>query len=210
MKILALVLMVLTILVIVGFGFAYLLGFVMSFDAPGSDKDPDAWSFRILMLGPIVIFLSLFVLSIRAYSAGQYKRSVLMGAATPVIGLGIFGAMTLSSVASYKSYQKEEARQHELERRYPVQRFTRPADGGTDTLIVWPSGIVAYRLYMGPDKPAWGGPFGDLSDDRRTILYKASKDNKLKPEDLDQFKDETGRNLTEVYTVINKTTGGDF
>jgi hypothetical protein len=55
-----------------------------------------------------------------------------------------------------------------------------------------------------------GGPFGDLSDDRRTILYKASKDNKLKPEDLDQFKDETGRNLTEVYTVINKTTGGDF
>lgn len=57
MKILALVLMVLTILVIVGFGFAYLLGFVMSFDAPGSDKDPDAWSFRILMLGPIVIFL---------------------------------------------------------------------------------------------------------------------------------------------------------
>lgn len=160
MKILALVLMVLTVLVIVGFGFAYLLGFVMSFDAPGSDKDPDAWSFRILMLGPIVIFLSLFVLSIRAYSAGQYKRSVLMGAATPVIGLGLFGAMTLSSVASYKSYQKEEARQRELEKRYPVQRFTRPAEGGTDTLIVWPSGIVAYRLYMGPDKPVWGDRSG--------------------------------------------------
>ena len=31
------------------------------------------------------------------------------GAATPVIGLGLFGAMTLSSVASDKSYQKEES-----------------------------------------------------------------------------------------------------
>ncbi len=201
MKILALVLMVLTVLVISGFGLAYLLGFVMSFDAPGSDKDPDAWSFRILMLGPIIIFISLFILSIRAYSAGQYKRSVLMGAATPVIGLGLFGAMTLSSVASYKSYQKEEARQRELEKRYPVQRFTRPAEGGTDTLIVWPSGIVAYRLYMGPDKPVWGGPFGDLSQDRSTILYKASSDNKLRPADLDQFLDENGRKVTEFYQV---------
>ena len=208
MKVLALLLLALTLLVIVGFGFAYLLGFVMSFDAPGSDKDPDAWSFRILLLGPLVLFLSLFVLSIRAFSAGQYKRSAMMGAVSPVVGLGLFAAMSISSVASYRTYQKEEARQRELEKRYPVQRFTRPANGGTDTLIVWPSGIVAYRLYRGPDQPVWGGPFGDLSEDRSTILYKASSDNKLKPADLDQFLDENGRKVTELYQV--GSTSGSF
>jgi hypothetical protein len=71
MKVLALLLMALTVLVIVGFGMMYLLGFALSFDAPGSDKDPDARSFRILMLLPLILFLSLFLLSIRAYSAGE-------------------------------------------------------------------------------------------------------------------------------------------
>ena len=111
------------------------------------------------MLGPIVIFLSLFILSIRAYSAGQYKRSRPDGGCHPVIGLGLFGAMTLSSVASYKSYQKEEARQRELEKRYPVQRFTRPAEGGTDTLIVWPSGNRGFTASI------WD-PTNPLGEDR--------------------------------------------
>jgi hypothetical protein len=34
-----------------------------------------------------------------------------------LIGLGLLGAMSLSSVAAYKSYQKEEARQRELDKR---------------------------------------------------------------------------------------------
>lgn len=67
---------------------------------------------------------------------------------------------------------------------------------------------MAYRLYMGPDQPVWGGPFGDLSDDRSTILHKASSDNKLKPSDLDQFTDENGRKVTEYFQL--GLQGGDF
>ena len=69
MKGLALILMFLTLLAIVGFGLFYLLGFAMSFDAPGSDKDPAAWGMRLLMFLPAIVFIIVLAFAWKAYTA---------------------------------------------------------------------------------------------------------------------------------------------
>ncbi len=200
MKTAALLLILLSVLLVFGFGFFYLLGFAMSFDAPGSDKSPAAWGMRILMLTPILIFIVFILLAWIAFQAGNYRRSVILGLIPPAIGIALLGIMAVTSFASLSAFRRQRAQEEADARRYPVQKFMRPVEGGTDTIIVFPSRIVAYRKYMGTEHH-WGGPLGDLNESRDVILYYHHPDNRIPKEELNQFIDETGRKLTDVYQV---------
>jgi hypothetical protein len=46
MKIAALLLMIISVIALFGYGFMFLLGFAMSFDTP-SGEDPKAWGIRL-------------------------------------------------------------------------------------------------------------------------------------------------------------------
>lgn len=201
MKTFAILLMLLTIVIMAGYGLFYLLGFAMSFDAPGSDKDPKAWGMRIMILFPIFIFLAMLILAWQAYYAGNYNRSVLLGAVTPVMGAILFGYLMVSSMSSMREYRNQLAKEKELEAKYPVEKYTRQTSLGTDTIIVWPTGIVAYRLHVEGMTNTWNGPLGDLSADRKTITYNHSTDTRLQQEELHQFVDESGRKFSELYLV---------
>lgn len=200
MKTIAILLMLLTILMMVGFGLFYLLGFAMSFDAPGSTTDPEAWGMRLLMASPLLIFLICLILSWQAYAAGNYKKSLILGAVSPALCIALFIILAITSAASMKQYNTQVTKEKELEAKYPVEKYMRTADGVSDTIIVWPNGIVAYRLNIGMEYP-WNGPLGDLSEDRKTITYDRRPDTKLAIEELYHFMDKDGRIFTNVYVI---------
>lgn len=201
MKTISILLMLLTLLMMVGFGMFYLLGFAMSFDAPGSTSDPKAWGMRLLFFAPFFIFLVVLILSWRAYAAGNYGKSILLGVVSPAICVGLYLWMMLTSMGSMKQYNDQVAAEKEMEAKYPVEKYLRQTGLGTDTIIVWPTGIVAYRLHIEGMENTWNGPLGDLSKDRTTITYDHRPDTKLMMEDLAQFTDESGRKFTDVYVV---------
>ena len=200
MKALAILLMLVTILMVVGFGMFYLLGFAMSFDAPGSTTDPKAWGMRLLIFSPILIFLICLVMAWKAYAGGEYGKSVLLGTVAPVICIVLYAWMSITSMASMKKYNDQVAKEKEMESKYPVEEYVRTADGISDTITVWPNGIVAYRLHIGMEFP-WNGPLGDLNETRDTLIYDRRKDTRLKIEELYHFMDEQGRVFTNVYAV---------
>ena len=200
MKILAILLMLVTIVMMVGFGMFYLLGFAMSFDAPGSTTDPKAWGMRMLIFAPMIIFLVMLVLAWQAYAAGNFQKSALLGAVSPLICIALYAWMAITSMSSMKDYNAQVAKEKELEAKYPVEKYVRTADGISDTIIVWPNGIVAYRLNIGMPYP-WNGPLGDLNEARDTLTYDRRDDTKLKIEELYHFMDEQGRIFTNVYAV---------
>jgi len=146
MKVLAILLMLLTIVMIVGFGMFYLLGFAMSFDAPGSTTDPKAWGMRLLIFAPILIFLVCLIMAWKAYAGGEFGKSVVLGAVAPVICIALYAWMAVTSMSSMKQYNDQVAKEKELEAKYPVEKYIRTAEGVSDTIIVWPTGVVAYRL----------------------------------------------------------------
>ena len=200
MKTLAILLMLLTILMIVGFGLFFLLGFAMSFDAPGSTTDPKAWGMRLLIASPIMIFLVCLILAWKAYAGGYYSKSVMLGMVAPVVCIALYAWMAITSMASMKQYNDQVAKEEEMKAKYPVEKYMRTADGVSDTIIVWPNGIVAYRLNIGMEYP-WNGPLGELSEDRKTITYDRRPDTKLPMEELYHFMDAEGRIFTNVYAV---------
>ena len=201
MKVASILLMLLTVLMMVGFGMFYLLGFAMSFDAPGSTTDPKAWGMRLLFFAPFFIFLVVLILSWQAYAAGNYRKSVLLGVVSPAICVGLYLWMMVTSMSSMKQYNNQVAEEKEIEARYPKEEYIRQTSLGTDSIIVWPTGIVAYRLHIEGMENTWNGPLGDLSKDRTTITYDHRPDTKLMMEDLSQFTDESGRRFTDVYVV---------
>lgn len=201
MKTLAILLMLLTLLMMVGFGMFYLLGFAMSFDAPGSTSDPKAWGMRLLMFAPAIIFLVVLILSWQAYAAGNFRKSVFLGAVSPAICIILFGWMVVTSMMSLKQYQNQVAEEKEMEARYPKETYTRTGPLGIDSIIVWSSGIVAYRLHIEGMENTWDGPLGDLSKDRKTITYDRRPDTRLPMEELYHFMDPEGRIFTNVYAV---------
>jgi hypothetical protein len=193
--------MLLTLLMMVGFGMFYLLGFAMSFDAPGSTIDPKAWGMRLLFFAPFFIFLVVLILSWKAYAAGNYGKSILLGVVSPAICVGLYLWMMVTSMSSLKQYNNQVAAEKEMEAKYPKEKYMRTSALGTDSIIVWPSGIVAYRLHIEGMENTWDGPLGDLSEDRTTITYDHQPDTKLTIEDLPQFVDESGRRFTDAYRV---------
>jgi len=201
MKALAIVFMILIFFVMIGFGLFYLLGFAMSFDAPGSDKDPAAWMMRMLMFLPGLILLAALILAFISFSSGYYKRSVIISAIPLGMAAVFMVYLFISSFAAQASYTKQMMTEAADARKYPVQKFLRKTDIGADTVIVFPNRIVSYRLQMYNGYP-YNGPLGDLNEDRTTIIYINRPDTKLSVEELDQFVDEEGRRLTEVYHFV--------
>ena len=123
-----------------GFGMFYLLGFAMSFDAPGSIADPKAWAMRMLIFVPFFIFLVCLILAWKAYSGGNYGKSVLLGVVSPALCVGMYIWMMVTSMSSLKHYNDQVALEKELEAMYPKEKYTRTGTLGTDSIIVWPSG----------------------------------------------------------------------
>ncbi len=201
MKITALFLMFLGVLFILGFGFAFLLLFAMSFDAPGSIGTLGVWAIHLFIFLLLLIFMATLIFSAKAYRAGNYTRSVGFGS---VFGLAVFGSLVFLGKASndtLQDIQATNAQEAEDARLYPMQQFIRPVEGGADTVIVFPSRIVAYRLYVQGGKP-FAGPIGDLNATRDTILVNNSEfDRKMKRQELNQFVDDKGRRLTEVFGI---------
>jgi len=201
MKTLSILLMLLTILMMLGFGMFYLLGFAMSFDAPGSTTDPKAWGMRLLIASPLLIFLVCLILSLKSYAAGHYSKSVILGLISPAICVVLYAWMMITSMSSLKDYNDQVAKDKEMEAKYPMQKYMRQTTLGTDTIIVWPGGIVAYRLHIEGMANTWDGPLGDLSEDRKTITYDRRPDTKLQIEELYHFMDVKGQIFTNVYSI---------
>ncbi|MEP6794738.1 MAG: hypothetical protein ABJB16_10460 [Saprospiraceae bacterium] len=199
MKVAAILFMILGVFLIVGVGMMSLFGFAMSFDAPGSEHDPQAWLNRILIFAlPLLVFIVILVLAWIAFSRGNYIRSFWIGS---VFGLVVIGFALITVISSFMTIGQitatnlQTAREEKL---YPIQKFLRPGEDGADTIIVFPSRIVAYRIYTG-DQNRLGGPVGDLNKTRDTIILDFDTDTRIKREDLSQFVDAEGRRLTDVY-----------
>ncbi len=200
MKALAIIFMILILFMMVGFAFFYILGFAMSFDAPGSDKDPAAWGMRIMMFMPGVILFIALVVAFISFNSGNYKRSMIVGAVPLGICAVFIVYMFVSSFTSLASYKVAEAKEAADAEKYPVQKFLRPVEGGADTVIVFPSRIVSYRL-LNYNGYAYNGPLGALNDARTIFVYENSPDNKLPFSELDQFIDENGKRLSDLYQM---------
>jgi hypothetical protein len=200
MKIIAVLLMLLGVAMIVGYGFLYLLGFAMSFDAPGSTTDPKGWMMRIFIFLPLLGLLAILVFAIRAFLSGQYKKSALIGSVFAVTGLGAVAYTTITTSNAMNNYNDQMAREADDARLYPVQKFIRQGETGADTIIVFPNRIVAYRLNVNREYPH-NGPLGDLNSTRDTLIYDRRPDTQLKMEELYHFMDEQGRVFTNVYAV---------
>ncbi len=199
MKVAAILFMILGIFLIIGVGMMSLFGFAMSFDAPGSEHDSQAWMMRILLFAlPLLVFIVLLVLAWMAFRSGNYVRAFWISS---VFGIVIIGFVFVTFISSFITMGQmtvsnlETARDEKL---YPIQNFLRPVEGGADTIIVFPSRIVAYRLYTG-DQNRFGGPVGDLNEERNTITLDFDSDTRIKREDLSQFINGEGKRLTDVY-----------
>lgn len=201
MKVAAILFMILGIFLIIGVGMLSLFGFAMSFDAPGSEHDPQAWMSRILFFAlPLLVFIVLLVLAWMAFSRGHYVRSFWIGSVFGVVVIGFALITIISSFMTLGQMTVTNFQTAKDEKLYPVQKFLRPVEGGADTIIVYPSRIVAYRLFTGDQNP-WGGPVGDLNESRDAIILDFDPDTRIHREDLSQFVDGEGRKLTDVYGV---------
>lgn len=200
MKTLAILFMVLTVVALLGFGMLYLLGFAMSFDAPGSTKDPQAWFVRGLMFLPAVIMVVLLIISFIAFTKGYYQRAALISGVVPLCCCLFILYMAYDTFNVSRNYKMQRLKEEEDARLYPTQTYLRQGQIGTDTIIVFPSRIVSYRLDLGVEYP-FAGPLGDLNETRDTLLFRYHGDTRLKPEELDQFVDGAGRRFTDVYRV---------
>ncbi len=195
--------MILILFMMFGFAFIYILGFAMSFDAPGSDKDPAAWGMRVMMFLPGVILFVALVIAFISYTSGHYKRSMIVSS----IPLGLCAAlivfMIVSSSTSMANYKITEAKAAADAEKYPVQKFLRPVEGGADTVLIFPSRVVSYRLFN-YNGYAYNGPLGALNDARTIFVYQNSTDNRLPFAELDQFIDENGKRLSDLYQMYDE------
>lgn len=201
MKITALFLMLLGVLFITGLGFASLLLFATSFDAPGSIGMLGVWAIHFLILLSLLAFVAVLVFAGKAYRAGNYARSAGFGSVfgVAVLGLAIFFGKT--SHDTLQAYRATEAQATEDARLYPVQYFIRPVPGGADTIIVFPGRIVAYRLHVEGNFP-FAGPVGDLNAARDTIVVSDREFvARITREELARFADGQGHKLTDVFAI---------
>lgn len=192
--------MLTAIVIVVGLMF-YFFGFIMSFDAPGSDKDPAAWGMRALMFSPFIVFAICFFMGLLALRGGNYTKAAIFGGVAPVLAAGFVLWMFIYSFASIRDYKKEEKQRKENAEKYPLETYTRTSQLGTDTILVWPDGIVAYRLHVEGLANTWNGPLGDLDKDRKFITYKRNPDTRISIEEIEQFLDDKGVKVTDRYTV---------
>jgi hypothetical protein len=201
MKAIALLLLIATLVCILGAGLMYFFGFIMSFDAPGSTTDPKGWLMRGLIFLPVLAGVVLLIWGFMAYGGGHYKKALLLGSIYPVLCVCFYVYLSITSLAATRQYQEKRIQEEQDAIDFPMQTYLRHRDVGTDTIIVWPSRLVAYRLHVPEFENTWNGPLGDLNDARNVMVYKYAKDTRLKPEELGEFTDESGRRFTDVYRV---------
>jgi hypothetical protein len=201
MKAIALLLLIATLVCLLGAGLMYFFGFIMSFDAPGSTTDPKGWLMRGLIFLPVLAGLVLLIWGFMAYGGGYYKKALILGSIYPILSVCFFIYLSITTITSTRNFQAQYAREKQDEIDFPKQTYLRHRDVGTDTIIVWPSRIVAYRLHVPEFENTWNGPLGDLNEARDAMVYKQAKDTRLKPEELSEFTDENGRRFTDVYKV---------
>ncbi|MFM9946419.1 MAG: hypothetical protein ACKV1O_00620 [Saprospiraceae bacterium] len=198
MKIIAILLLLLGSALIVGLGFMYLFLFAMSFDAPGSADDPKAWGMRLLFLLPVIGLIVALIFAFLAFQSGNYVRAVRIGSVFVIALLGLLAVIVKSQMDNVRYVR--EMREQELEdAKYPMQKFVRPVDKGADTILVFPSRIVAYRIFDENNSIPIGGPVGQLNKTRDTIKLDNFPENHLKREDFEFFLDESGKKFSEAF-----------
>jgi len=204
MKTAAILFMLFGVFLILGLGVMSLLGFAMSFDAPGSESDPVAWMNRVLIFVlPLIVLMLVLIFAWISFRKGNYVRSFWIGSffgITIAIGFILTVMFSFVTMGQLKGISMQNA---EKERLYPVQKFIRPVDGGADTILVFPTGMLAYRLYRKDQFPP-GGYVGDLNHTRDTILVDFGIDTLLKQEELYEFLDSQGRKLSDVFVLRNR------
>jgi uncharacterized membrane protein len=200
MKLLAILLMLLVLVILAGAGVMYLMMFAMSFDAPGSTTDPKGWFMRFVLFLPLVACVVVLIFSFLALRDGNAGRAVAISGSAVAAAAILWTIFTVSSMRSMREYQDKVKQEKEWEKQFPVQKFVREKEIGADTIIVWPSKIVAYRIGSG-DGPALGGGVGMMNDTRDTLIYSEHFDNRIPRNELEQFVNEQGRRFTDVYQV---------
>lgn len=202
MKILALLLLLLGVLLILAVGALSVFLFAMAFDAPGSAGKPGVWAGNLLIFLPLLFLVTVLIFAFVAYQSGHYTRAVWLGSVfggVVVGGVIFFGVSSLGALRALRASQAQVAEEARL---YPEQRFIRPFEGGADTIIVFPSRIVAYRMPRRGDMPfAYSGPVGDLNEARDAIVIDPVFDKRIGLDEFSEFVDERGRRLTEVYAI---------
>lgn len=198
MKIIALLLMLLGCALIVVLAFLFFFAFIMSFDAPGSDSDPKAWMMRGLFFLPLLLLIVVLVLAFLAFRSGNYNRSAGIGS---VFGLALVaGLIFMMRIQSQNEAYVQELRAQEVEdAKHPTLTFLRPTPNGADTIIVFPSRIVAYRVFNKTFNKIIGGPIGDLNETRDTIQLEKNPEDFLKREEYEEFANSEGKKFTEVF-----------
>ncbi|NUO00192.1 MAG: hypothetical protein HUU01_06205 [Saprospiraceae bacterium] len=198
MKIISILLLVLGCLLVVGSGIMYLILFAYSFDAPGSESSSKAWGSRLLMFLPVLVLIVVLVLAFIAFFSGNYARATGFGALFVVALVAIFIFLIKNQADNNRKVR--EMRAQELEdAKYPVQTFFRPTENGTDTIIVFPSRIVAYRIFNKTFNKTIGGPIGTLNQTRDTILVEKDPGEFPRRQEFEQFINEEGKKITEVF-----------
>jgi hypothetical protein len=203
MKTAALLFMILDVIVLFLFGAFYLLGFAMSFDAPGSASDPKAWGTRLVMFVPVLLMIIALIIAVAAYMGGHFKQAFIISFVPVALGGAIYLFLMISSFSSMAKYRIQAAKDTEEARLHPQEKYYRKVDSGIDSIIVFPNRIVAYRKSQPPLNP-FAGSLGDLNATRDTLYFDDHHDNKIPINELDQFTDDTGRKFTDVYRVINQ------
>jgi len=89
MKSISVLLMLLGILLILTYGFLYLLGAAMYFDAEDG-ASAKSWLLRGLFALPLLILIFVLKFAWRAFQTGNYKRSLNFGFVFAVSGIGFF------------------------------------------------------------------------------------------------------------------------
>lgn len=201
MKAASILLLIITLVCLLGAGLMYFFGFIMSFDAPGSTTDPKGWMMRALLFLPVLAGVVLLIMGFVAYNAGDFKKALIFGSIYPVLSVLLLVFLSVTTMNASRQFRETRIKEAQDAIDFPKQTYLRHRDVGTDTIIVWPSRIVAYRLHVPEFENTWNGPLGDLNETRDVMVYKHSTDTRLKPEELSEFTDENGRKFTDVYRV---------
>jgi|APTNR8051073442_1049403.scaffolds.fasta_scaffold01371_6 hypothetical protein len=202
MKIIAILLLILGCLLIVGMGFMYLFLFAFSFDAPGSDSDPKAWLYRSLFFLPVIGLIIALVLALTAFMSGNYARSANIGSLFGLALIAILILLAKTQADNNRILRQMQAQEIE-DAKYPIQTFLRPTEHGADTIIVFPSRVVAYRVFTKTFNKTIGGPIGELNKTRDTIQLEKNPEDFLKREEYEQFFNSDGKKFTEVFQFKN-------
>lgn len=196
MKPLALILLILGCVLVLVIGLVSLFIFAMSLGPSGTANV--GWGDRLLILLPIILLAPALFLAFIAFMAGNYSRSAKIGSVFAITLVG--GLIFLSIEASKSARYVRELQQQELEyAQYPVQKFIRPTETGADTLIVFPSRVVAYRIFD-PNRPfPLSGPLGELNKTRDTIQIDRRSEGDLKRGEFESFVNSAGEKFAEVF-----------